>query len=142
MKSYLVFLFGVIVAMQFITVDETNKPIDEKKALHPPKDVEAIMIKACYDCHSDRVRYPWYSKVAPMSWTIAHHIKQGKLALNFSKWSEIPKDVKKKRLERAVQTTGRVMPLPTYKWIHKDAILKKEEIKRLREYFESLLSTL
>jgi len=143
MLNYLKMLLVIFLLAQFIRIDKTNHPIDEKKALHPPKDVETIMIKACYDCHSDRVRYPWYSNIAPLSWTIGHHIKEGKMALNFSKWTDIPKDIKKKRLDRAMQTVQiGMMPLPSYKWIHKDARLTKEEKKKLIEYFKSLKESL
>ena len=142
MRTILIFITIVLFA-QLIRPEKSLFAIDEKKALHPPKDVEDILVKACYDCHSDRVRYPWYADIAPLSWTIAHHIKEGRKALNFSRWSEIPKDIKLKRLDRAVHTVGiEVMPLPTYKWIHKDAVLSKSEKQTLQEYFESLKQTL
>ena len=143
MKKALIILIGVILLIQLIRVDIKNEPIDKTKVLHPPKDIEIILQKACYDCHSNRVRKPWYANIAPFSWTIYNHIKNGRLALNFSKWSDIPKDKKIKKLQRAIHTIKiGIMPLPSYKWIHKDAILTKEEKEKLDKYFTKLLSQL
>ena len=143
MKKALIILITIFILIQFIRVDISSKPIDEKKALHPPKEIEAIFQKACYDCHSNKVRKPWYANIAPFSWTIASHIKNGRLAVNFSKWKDIPKDIKKKRLDRAIKTVHiGMMPLPSYTWIHKDAILTKSEKEKLENYFKSLLEQL
>ena len=84
MKLTLKILLAVFILMQFIVMDKPNYPIDEKIALHPPKDVEVILKKACYDCHSNHTNYPWYSWVAPFSWTLRSHVKEGRKALNFS----------------------------------------------------------
>jgi hypothetical protein len=133
----------IFLLAQFIRPRKVPCIVDKKKTLCSPKNVEKILIKACYDCHSDRVRYPWYFEIAPLSWTMAHHIKEGRKALNFSKWSDIPKDIKLKRLDRAIHTVGiGMMPLPSYKWIHKDAVLTKAEKQTLQKYFEFLKRTL
>jgi len=143
MKRAFVIIFVVFLVLQVIRPEKVPYKVDESKALHPPKKVETILEKACYDCHSDRVRYPWYANIAPISWTIAHHIEEGRKALNFSRWSDIPKDVKGKKLDRAVHMVDiGIMPLPTYKLIHKDAVLSKKEKGILRNYFESLRSNL
>jgi len=142
MKTLGIFVL-IFILVQFIRPAKINEKIDQKIALHPPKNVEKILVKACYDCHSDRVRYPWYSNIAPFSWTIAHHIEEGRKAINFSKWEKMPKDIREKRLDRAVHMIDiGVMPLPTYKLIHKDAVLSKKEKETLKEYFESLRSKL
>ncbi len=143
MKLTLKILVVVFVLMQFIVMDKPNYPIDKSIALHPPKDVETILKKACYDCHSNHTNYPWYSSIAPFSWTIREHVKQGRLALNFSKYKEIPKDKLPHKLDRAIDTVRiGMMPIPSYTWIHKDAKLTKEEKKKLIEYFQSLKQSL
>ena len=42
------------------------------------------MVRACFDCHSNEVKFPWYSNVAPVSWIISEHINDGRAAVNFS----------------------------------------------------------
>lgn len=45
--------------------------------------IDALMVSACYPCHSDERNDPWYAKLGPSSWstTGARHV------LNFSQWS-------------------------------------------------------
>jgi hypothetical protein len=38
----------------------------------------AIFRSACYDCHSNETRYPWYSHIAPVSWWMKHHINEAR----------------------------------------------------------------
>ena len=143
MKLTLKILLAVFIMMQLIVMDKPNFPIDYKEALHPPRDMEVILKKACYDCHSNHTNYPWYSSLTPLSWTIRTHVKEGRKALNFSKWNTISKDKLSHKLDRAIDTVRIVMmPIPSYTWIHKDAKLTKEEKKKLIEYFESLKQNL
>ena len=39
------------------------------------------------DCHSNETRWPWYSKVAPLSWGVARDIARARKALNLSEWA-------------------------------------------------------
>lgn len=55
-----------------------------------PDDVEALLRRACYDCHSDETRWPWYSRVAPLSWLIVRDVQHGRSNLDFSSWSTDP----------------------------------------------------
>jgi hypothetical protein len=45
---------------------------------------EAIVRKACYDCHSNETVWPWYSNIAPVSWLTTHDVNEGRAVLNFS----------------------------------------------------------
>jgi hypothetical protein len=44
----------------------------------PPPQVAAMLHAACYDCHSNETRWPWYSHIAPMSWLIASDVNEGR----------------------------------------------------------------
>ncbi len=46
-----------------------------------------IIVAACYDCHSDNTKYPTYASIAPISWTVQHHIDEGRGKLNFSEFA-------------------------------------------------------
>src|SRR5512134_2604292 len=39
--------------------------------------------RACFDCHSNETRWPWYSGIAPVSWRIWRHVQEGRERLNF-----------------------------------------------------------
>lgn len=140
MKKTAGIIILLLIAIQFIRPAKTNPPTNPSKALHPPKKVAEILKRSCYDCHSNETKWPWYSDVAPFSWSVIDHVDEGRKAMNFSKWSEIPADIKTKRLKRAIQTINNgMMPLPGYLWIHKDAKLTEDEKTELGAYFKTLL---
>ena len=41
-----------------------------------PGSVDSPLRRACNDCHSDETRWPWYSRIAPLSWLIAREDRQ------------------------------------------------------------------
>lgn len=45
-------------------------------------DIEGIFGRACQDCHSNQTVWHWYSRVAPVSWFLVHHVNQGRGELN------------------------------------------------------------
>ena len=49
-------------------------------------NVKRILERSCYDCHSNRTRWPWYSHVAPVSWLVARDVHEGREEINFSEW--------------------------------------------------------
>jgi Haem-binding domain len=55
--------------------------------LHVTPEVSRLLRRACADCHSNETRWPWYSRVAPMSWTVADDVNRARRAMNFSEWS-------------------------------------------------------
>ena len=95
-----------------------------------------VLQPACYDCHSNETRYPWYSSIAPVSWMMAEHIEDGRKALNFSDWTKIDPKIKTERLQRAIQLLDHgTMPKSSYMLIHKDSILNKDQKETLKQFF-------
>lgn len=135
MKIVLIILF-ILIGMQFLRIDKTNPKVDENLELKTPNDIKILLKKACYDCHSNEVVYPWYSNIAPFSWIIKKHINEGRDALNFSIWNEYPKEKKEKKLKRIFQTVYSIMPLQSYIWLHKEADLSKEQRKQIRDWIK------
>ncbi len=45
---------------------------------------EQLSRRACFDCHSNETRWPWYASVAPVSWMLQHDVDEGRDHLNFS----------------------------------------------------------
>ena len=79
-----IFVVGFI-AIQFIPVERTNPPVSQEPNWDSPQ-TRALAERACFDCHSNETEWPWYSKVAPMSWIVADHVSEGRAALNLSEW--------------------------------------------------------
>jgi hypothetical protein len=139
-----IFLGGVLgfAAIQFIRPAKNDTPAgpDDLAAHYPPPPaVRQLLETACYDCHSNRTRYPWYAHVEPVGWWLASHIDDAKEQLNFSEFAAYPEHRRaKKLLSVSDEVTDRTMPLKSYTWIHRDAKLTDAQIKTLADWAESL----
>jgi hypothetical protein len=113
----------------------TLSPTD-LSVLHPvPAPVQALLKRACYDCHSNYTHYPWYANIQPVSWWLTKHIDEGKQHLNFSVYGTYSaKRALKKAEEIADEVTHRDMPLPSYTWLHPEARLSSAEIKLIVDW--------
>jgi hypothetical protein len=143
MKKILKFVVIVLVlgfiVLQFFPPDRTNPPIAEAETLEAttrvPADVAAILNRSCGDCHSHKTTYPWYSYVSPASLFLASHIRDGRRHLNFSVWNTYEKKKKLKKLEEVrEQVESGEMPLSSYLWIHRDAVLSESDKKALVDW--------
>lgn len=104
-----------------------------------PEPVQQILTKACNDCHSNNTHYPWYSNLQPVDWWLQHHVDEGKRELNFSEFmSYAPKRQHHKLEEVIEQVKEGEMPLNSYTWIHKEALLTTEEKTTLTTWAEQL----
>ena len=129
-------------ALQFIQPAKNNAPAgpDDLLAKYPPPPaVRQVLETACYDCHSNRTRAPWYAQVQPVGWWIARHVNDAKDRLNFSEFAAYTERDRAKLLQSiADEVTDRSMPLKSYTWIHRDAKLTEAQIKLLAGWAESL----
>lgn len=135
-------LFLAFVGLQFVRPDFTNPAIVDGQTLEAtsqvPDDVEKILVRSCADCHSNATTYPWYSKIQPSAWFLSGHIQEGRRALNLSEWGTYDNRRKKRKLgEICEQIQNKEMPLPSYLWIHWDAKLSDEEIKKVCDWSEA-----
>lgn len=134
----LVLLF---VAIQFVrpakNLSATPGPHDIT-ALHPtPPAVKQLLAVACYDCHSNHTRYPWYAEVQPLGWWLAQHVRDGKHELNFSELGAYSKKTAARKLDACIdEVTDKAMPLPSYRLNHRDARLTEAQTKLLTDWFE------
>jgi len=104
-----------------------------------PNDFAVILEKACYDCHSDKPRYPWYSYIAPFSWSIQGHINNAREHLNFTDWKFYSVSEKKELLQDCIDEIKEdAMPLKSYLVFHPKARLTSGEKKKIISYFKSL----
>jgi hypothetical protein len=100
-----------------------------------PAEVEAILQRACYDCHSNATNYPWYANIQPVGWWLEQHVRDGKKHLNFSEFTTYPLKRATRRLEEvAEEVREHKMPLPSYTWMHSEAKLTEAEVKTLADW--------
>jgi hypothetical protein len=93
-----------------------------------PADIKGILENACNDCHSNNTMYPWYSRIQPVDWWLDNHVREGKKELNLDEYSNRNLRYQYHKLEEiADQVKKGEMPLNSYTWIHKKAILSETE---------------
>ena len=85
-KMIIVIVSSLLVAfvlMQLVPYRVSNPAARQEPKWDSPR-TRALAAVACFDCHSNEVRTPWYGRIAPVSWWITNHVKDGRAALNFS----------------------------------------------------------
>lgn len=131
-KKILLGLLVILVIIQFLQPAHNKSgqvlPNDISKMVPMPGDVQGILKKACYDCHSNHTKYPWYSNVQPLDWFMDYHIKSGKKELNFNEFGGYTSRRQQNKL-RAIERSLKdgTMPLASYTMIHRNAILTEAE---------------
>ena len=135
----------IFVAIQFMrpVPNRADGPdLRDITAIHPtPPAVKALLQNACYDCHSNTTRYPWYAQIQPVSWWMARHIKDGKQRLNFSTFFDYPPKKADRKLEAAADEIAEgEMPPSYYRLAHPDARLTPEQVKLLSDWITGVRS--
>ena len=126
MKRFGVALTILLFAAQFVPVARLN-PM-ERNFPEAPAEVQAVMRRSCNDCHSNETSWPWYARVAPLSFLIARDVKEGRKKLNLSNWDsydDTRKGRKKREIAKEVERDN--MPPWYYVPLHPDAKLSAQE---------------
>lgn len=126
----------LIAAAQLVPVPRTNPPVRSQP--DAPEHVLGILRRACYDCHSNETRWPWYSRVAPTSWVVASHVRRARGDLNFSEWPTFDFELQElSRDDIREQIANGRMPLRSYTFIHRGARLDAEDREALLAWARS-----
>lgn len=118
-------------AIQVATFRRTNPAVTADIRVSP--EVKAVLRRSCYDCHSNETVWPWYSRVAPVSWLAHRDVTAGRAALNFSDWESLPPEKRSKaKRESAEEVADGEMPPWYYTPLHPHAALSRAD-KQLLE---------
>ena len=125
-KKILIGIVSILVVIQFVRIDKVNPPLSPDKdfvnLMKPPTEVAGLIKGACYDCHSNETKYPWYTNVAPLSWWLKQHINDGRKKMNFSTWGTMSKKDLAELLEECYEELQEdEMPLQSYRFAHAEA---------------------
>lgn len=134
----LLVLVAIFVLIQLVPYgrNHTNPPVRAEPSWSSP-EVRALAVRACYDCHSNETRWPWYAEIAPVSWLVQHDVEDGRKAMNFSEWDRPQRDA-----DEAAETveTGE-MPPWFYLPLHPPAKLSPQEKQTLIEGFTEMFGS-
>ena len=129
-------IFVLFLLIQFIPIDRNNPPVESE--VPATLEVRSILKRSCYDCHSNETIWPWYSRVAPVSWLVIYDVNEGRNELNFSTWNKYSSSKKAKKLkEVAEEIEEGEMPLWIYLPTHPNARLSLEDRKILQTWLQS-----
>jgi hypothetical protein len=131
-RTILLGLLALFILIQFIRPAPNKSTAgfsnDLEKTVNVPENVQSILKNACYDCHSNNTRYPWYAGVQPVGWLLANHIRNGKEKLNFNEFGSYPVRRQVSKLNGIANSIKHgSMPLSIYTMMHKEARLSAGE---------------
>jgi mono/diheme cytochrome c family protein len=114
----------------------TNPSVRAEPSWNAPVTRE-LARRACFDCHSNLTRWPWYSNVAPVSWLVYNDVRGGREELNFSRW-----DVAQEPSAAEVAEIVRSGEMPPFQYVlmHRRAKLSKTERSALAAALQATLS--
>ena len=107
-----------------------NPPAGTAVAFDTP-ETRGLAERACFDCHSNRTRWPWYASIAPVSWLVQRDVDEGREKLDFTAFDPRNKEVADAVKEAAETVTKGEMPLWNYRLVHPAAQLSRVERERL-----------
>lgn len=132
--KYLLIAFAIIfLVIQFIPVNRSNPPVTGE--IDSPLEVKKILQKSCFDCHSNKTNWPFYSYVAPVSWLVVKDVNEGREELNFSEWNKYNNKKQMKKIKKTYEEIAeREMPMKIYLITHPGAELTENEKQIIKDW--------
>lgn len=132
----------LLVAIQLVPVDVRNFPVSPEGSIYGietvPMEVKSVFESSCNNCHSNQTRWPWYSRLAPASWIVAHDVHEGRRHMNFSEWSSYSQKKRDEKLENICdQLMNGDMPDGKYLLIHRNARLSEGQKEAVCRWTQS-----
>lgn len=135
-KKILLGLLVIFVIAQFFGPEKNEGDLKSLETFisetKPTDEVHKILKQACFDCHSNVTKYPWYSSITPVNYWMDEHVRDGKKHLNFSAWGSYSLKKKEHKMDELhEEVEEKHMPLDSYTWMHADAKLTQDQIDKV-----------
>src|SRR5262245_44944683 len=139
-RTYPVILIGLLILVIELAARSRSTPptfaSDPAGAIdattNAPASVVSTLHRACFDCHSNDTRWPWYASLPVAAWLVGHDVREGRGQLNFSRWTEYNRFDRADLLDKACElAANRDMPLWQYRILHPEARLDAADIAAL-----------
>jgi hypothetical protein len=121
-------LVGFFLVIQLVPYGRTHSnPMTLAEPSWDSAQTRELAKRACFDCHSNETRWPWYADVAPFSWVVQRDVESARDTVNFSEWD---------RPYALAEYSGYAvragtMPPKKYRVAHPEANLTAEELVEL-----------
>src|SRR5215471_3351636 len=138
-KRIVIVLIVLLIAIQVVRPAKTNPAVDNTKTIEAntqmSPQVAAILERSCYDCHSFKTTWPWYSQVAPVSWYLVYDVNKGRRDLSLSEWSKYDARRSARKLQEICEQIEKgEMPTKPYLLLHPAAKLSDSDKKVLCDW--------
>ena len=138
LKQAAVVLVIAFAAAQLYSPDRTNPPTDQSRTLAAhvgaPAGLAAVVNRSCGDCHSNATTWPWYAKIAPLSWAMSYGVNAGRKAVNFSEWAGYSAEQQRALLAKSCSAASHgTMPDGVWTTLHPDARLSTQDVATICE---------
>ncbi len=135
LKQAAVVFVIVFAAAQLVRPDRTNPATDARRTIQArlarAGGLGAVLDRSCRDCHSNRTVWPWYTRIAPVSWAMAYGVRAGRNAVNFSDWAAYqPEEQQQLLAESCADVSKGKMPGP-WTLLHPEAKLSTGDIETI-----------
>jgi hypothetical protein len=133
MKWTVIGVVVIFILIQAIRPSRTNPPVVESRTLEAhvqvPPQVQTVLMRSCYNCHSNATVWPWYSNVAPVSWLVANDVNTARGHVNLQDWqAQVNEQEGKEHLGLICKLIREgTMPPAKYRIMHSDANISPEE---------------
>jgi hypothetical protein len=132
-RQSVLLMFLIFLGIQFIPVERTNPPIEARFV--GPQPVMDLFRRSCFDCHSNETVWPWYGKVAPLSWLVVQDVNRGRDKLNFSTWNRLSmEDRDRLTAEIWKKVKFGAMPPPMYVFGNQEGRVTTDHHPMLRDW--------
>jgi hypothetical protein len=135
LKQAVLVLIVVFAAAQLVRPGRANPPTDVSRTIQAhvgtASGLVPVLDRACRDCHSNATVWPWYTRVAPVSWLMAYGVAAGRKAVNFSEWAAYPPGRQRQLLVESCRdvSTGKMPGL--YTLLHPEMRLSAQDIETI-----------
>jgi hypothetical protein len=97
-----------------------------------PEPVMSTVRRACFGCHSNETRWPWYSALPVASQLIERDVNDGRGQINFSQWAQYNPFDRADMLDKICELASkRKMPPLPYRMLHSEARLSAANVAEL-----------
>lgn len=138
-KNLLLALGGIVLAGLLIQLVPYGRGHTNPQAnVEPRWDTPATAVlarRACFDCHSNETKWPWYSNIAPVSWLVYRDVAEGRTRINFSDWNR-PGEQHVDEFQEVFDENS--MPPFYFIWLHPEARLSPAERDALMQGLATL----
>jgi cytochrome c len=103
-----------------------------------PAPVMSTLRRACFDCHSEETRWPWYARLPVASRLIERDVTEARGQLNLSRWTRYNPFDRADMLDKMCQrASSGAMPPWQYRIMHRQARLSATDVATLCGWTQS-----